>query len=152
MSFEILIDRLRNGVTQKIECAFEPEFLGIAEDELQFPKKVQVAGETYIAEDHLVLHLKASTVAKMPCSICNRMIEIDLRIENFYHTQPLAEIPSGVFSYSEALREALLIEIPQYVECNGGKCSERPSLAPYLRSSKTKEEKTHFPFADMDLK
>ncbi len=151
MSFEILIDRLRNGVTQKIDGAFEPEFLGVEENELQFPKKIQVCGETYLAEDHLVLRLKASTHAKMPCSVCNRMIEIELKIENFYHTEPLEEIRSGVFNYNEALREALLIELPQYVECNQGKCPERASLAPYLHSKKTKDEKTHFPFADMDI-
>lgn len=150
MSFEILIDRLRNGVTQKIDGAFEPDFLGIQEDELQFPKKIQVSGETYLAEDHLVLRLKASTSAKMPCNVCNRMIEIELKIENFYHTEPLEEIRSGVFNYNEALREALLIELPQYVECNGGKCKERASIAPYMRA-KPKDEKTHFPFADMDI-
>ncbi len=151
MSFEILIDRLRNGVLQKIEENFEPEFLGIEEPELQFPKKVQVSGEAYIAEDHLIVRLHASTAAKMPCTVCNRMIEIELKMDNFYHTQPLEEIRSGVFNYSEALREELLIKLPQYVECNQGKCPEREGLTPYLRSSKRKEQ-THFPFADMDQK
>jgi uncharacterized metal-binding protein YceD (DUF177 family) len=150
MSFEILIDRLRNGGTEKIDAAFEPTFLGIEEKELLFPQKVKVSGQTYIAEDHLILQLKTATQAKMPCKVCNRMIEIDLELDNFYHTQPLDEIPSGVFDYTEALREAILIELPPYVECNRGNCPERQTLAPYLNAKK-QENKTYFPFADIDL-
>ena len=76
------------------------------------------------------------------------MIETELKLDSFYHTEALKEIKGAVFDYSKALREALLLELPKFVECNQGKCSERETLAPYLRSRKTKD--THFPFAGLE--
>ena len=151
-TFQILVDRLKGGQIEKIAESFDPSFLGIQEVELRFDAPVVVKGEAYLSEDELILHLKASTEAVMPCAVCNQMIKVELKIENFYHTQPLKEIPGAIFNYQEALREALLIELPQYVECRGskkGKCPERASIASYLRVEKH-AEKTYFPFKDLD--
>jgi uncharacterized metal-binding protein YceD (DUF177 family) len=147
-AFKILIDRLKGGITQKIEEGFAPSFLGEDEAELQFRSKVQVKGETYLTDEHLIIRLKAQTKVLMPCAVCNRMIEVPLQAD-FYHTQPPEEISGAIFDYSEALREALLIELPKTVECEGN-CSERETLQPYLRSEKRAEQTTYFPFADMD--
>jgi uncharacterized metal-binding protein YceD (DUF177 family) len=149
-SFKILIDRLKGGQTQKIEEVLSPEFLGPNELELLFASKVQIKGEAYLTDGHLILHLKASTQVSMPCAICNRMISAVLKVDNFYLTEPIEEIPSAVFDYSEALREALLIELPRTVECNQGNCTEREVLKPYLRSEAPREKTTYFPFADID--
>lgn len=149
-TFKILIDRLKGGHTQKIEEALESTFLGPAESELQFPGKVSVKGEAYLTDDHLIIHLKARTKASMPCAICNEMIQIELKVDNFYHTEPIEEIPSAIFDYSELLREALLIELPRTVECNQGNCSQRATIKPFLRSEARADTTKHFPFADMD--
>jgi uncharacterized metal-binding protein YceD (DUF177 family) len=149
-AFKILIDRLKGGLTQKIEEGLAPGFLGSDEPELQFRSKVHVKGEAYLTDEHLVIHLKAHTKIFMPCAICNQMIEVPLEVDNFYHTQPIEEIPSAVFDYSEALREALLIELPKIVECNSGSCPARENLQPFLRSQQRSENTTYFPFADMD--
>ncbi len=125
-TFKILIDRLKGGQTQKIEEMADPAFLGPDEPELRFQAKVSVKGEAYLAEADLIIHLKARTKIQMPCAVCNKMIEVHLQVDNFYHAEPIEEIPSAVFDYSEALREALLIELPRTVECNGGTCPERP--------------------------
>jgi uncharacterized metal-binding protein YceD (DUF177 family) len=147
-SFQILVDRLKGGQTLKISESFDPAFLEIAEEELRFDAPVVVKGEAYLTEDELILHLKAATEAEMPCAICNKMIRRKLSIGDFYHAQPLKEIPGAIFDYKETLREALLIEVPQYVEC-GGKCPERSSIAPYMRAEQ-RVEKTYFPFKDLD--
>jgi hypothetical protein len=97
-----------------------------------------------------VIHLSAITTAKMPCSMCNQMIQTPLTIGNFYHAEPLVDIPDAIYDFKMALREALLIELPQRVECNNGHCPSRTILAPYLRSEM--RSNTHFPFADIDLK
>lgn len=149
-AFKILIDRLKGGHTQKIEEALDPAFLGPDEPELRFKKKVSVKGEAYLTDSHLIIHLKAATQFSMPCAVCNEMIDSDLKVDNFYHTEPIEEIPSAVFDYSEALREALLIELPRTVECNRGKCPQRATMAPYLRSEVRTDKTTYFPFADMD--
>jgi uncharacterized metal-binding protein YceD (DUF177 family) len=148
--FVILIDRLKGGHTQKIEGSFDPAFLAVEEPALRFTNKVMVKGEAYLTDAHLIIHLKASTQATMPCAICNRMIETDLKVDNFYHTEPIEEIRSAHFNFSEALREAILIELPRTVECNQGKCPERDVMAPYLRSEKRSDKTTYFPFADMN--
>src|SRR3989338_2988581 len=140
-SFQVWIDRLKGGQTQKINENFDPTFLGIQEEELRFERPVAVKGEAYLSDEELILHLNASTLALMPCAICNRMIETKVMVENFYHAEPIANIPSGLFDFTEALREALLIELPKYIEC-GTKCPERPSIAPYIRSEKRQERTT----------
>jgi uncharacterized metal-binding protein YceD (DUF177 family) len=148
--FKIWIDRLRGGTTQKIKETVNPAFLDVKEEDLRFETPVVVQGEAYVSEDQLILRLKAETLAAMPCAICNQVTHTEVKIENFYHTEPTEEIPGAIFDFREALREALLIELPKYVECSGGKCPERPSIAPYMRSEKRVEKTTYFPFKDID--
>ncbi len=147
--FVVLIDRLRGGRSWKIEGAFDARFLGPDEPDLRFSSKVQLKGEAYLTDSHLIVHLKASTTVEIPCSICNQMTPSELKVDNFYHTEPIENIPSAQFDFSEQLREALLIELPKTVECNQGKCPERQIITPYMRTEK-KQERTYLPFANLD--
>ena len=149
-AFKIYIDRLKGGLVQRIEGAFDTGFLEIAEEELRFPHPVTVKGEAYLTEEHLVVHLSASTMAEMPCSVCNEMIKTPLTVGHFYHTEPLSDIRGALYDFGQALREALLIELPLTVECNKGRCPSRESIAPYLRLEKQAEQTTSFPFADLE--
>lgn len=149
--FRVYVDRLKDGGVQRIEGSFDPSFLEIDEAELHFEKPVAVKGEAYIADDHLVIHLSATTFAQMPCAICNEMFYHPLIVGNFYTTEPLSDIPSAIYDFGQALREALLIELPRTAECSNASCRSRESIAPYLRSEKRSDDKTtYFPFADMD--
>jgi uncharacterized metal-binding protein YceD (DUF177 family) len=148
--FKIWVDRLREGSVQKISGSFSPSFLEIDEKDLQFKVPVEVSGKAYLAETHLVIQLNAKTEASVPCSICNEMMDVELKVENFYEAQAIEEIPGAVFDFSAPLRAALLLKLPQYFECREGNCPERTTLAPYLRSAPKAEEKnTNFPFADL---
>ncbi len=149
--FKIYIDRLKSGQTARVEGLFDPAFLEIEEAELQFHTPVQVRGEAYVTDDHLIIHLSASTTAEMPCAICNQMIQTRLTAKDFYHTEPLREIPSAIFDFSIPLREALLIEVPRTVECNQGHCASREMLKPYMRAEKKPEKTDYFPFSNIDL-
>lgn len=150
--FQILIDRLKGGKIQKIEGKFDPSFLEIDEKDLRFPAPVEVKGEVYLADDELILRLKAKVKALLPCAICNQMVETELKVENMTHAEPVSEITSHVFDFRELLREDLLIELPKVVECNQGKCPERSVVAPYLRPQARVEKTTYFPFADLEDK
>ena len=108
--------------------------------------KVVVNGEAYLTNEHLILHLNAVTCATMPCAICNALIETELKIDHFYHAEPLEEIRCAVFDYSVALREALLLELPRTVECNGGNCPDRTIISPYMRSITPTD---NFPFQNL---
>lgn len=145
--FQIWIDRLKNGQTQTITESFPSDFLDIQEEELKMHSPVHVVGEAYLTESELILHFNASTKLKMPCAICNEMIEVDLSIKDCYHAVPVNEIPSGIYDYKEDLRESLLIEVPQYVECNQGNCPERKIIAPYMH--KKQKETSNFPFSNL---
>ncbi len=149
-SFKIWIDRLKGGRTEKIEEALDSSFLGPEEPELRFGGKAFVKGEAYLTDTHLIIHLKAHCTVSMPCAVCNQMTQVELRDDNFYYTQPMEEIEGALFNYSEALREALLLQLPRTVECHQGKCPERSTMTPYLRSETRKEKTTYFPFADLD--
>lgn len=146
--FKIYIDRLKGGSTHQINTSFHPSFLEIDEKELQFRKPVTIQGEAYLTDDHLVIHLSAATIAEMPCAICNHTTQFPLAVHQFYHTEPLSEISSSVYDFSQVVREALLIELPRTIECNGN-CPERESLTPYLRKE-TRSDKDHFPFANFE--
>lgn len=141
----IFVERLKAGKVEKIDLELNPSFLGKDEAELNFHKSVFVKGKAYLTDEHLIIRLDAQTKVLMPCIICNKMIDADLYVKNCYLTEDLEKI-SAKFDYTKALREALLLELPQRVECNGGKCKEREVIAPFLQEG----EKKTFPFKDMD--
>lgn len=149
--FKIYIDRLKGGAVEKIDARLDPSFLDVNEPELSFSAPVHVKGEVYLTDEHLVIHLQAITVAMRPCAICNKIIQTELSVNNFYHTEEVQEIRSAIFDYSETLREALLVELPLVVECSGGKCPEREALAPYIRAKDRVENPTYLPFTDIDI-
>lgn len=149
-TFILYIDRLKSGAVQKIGMILSPEFFDVHESDLLFPDPVEVSGEAYLAEEELVIHLNASTIARMPCSICNQMLPFTLAIKNFYHAEPLSSIKTGLFDLREPLREALLIELPKTVECPGG-CKEREAIAPFLKKKPeaSSAPEDYFPFSDL---
>lgn len=152
--FIIYVDRLKDGQTLKIEENSSPAFLDIHEEELSFPSPVAIRGKAYLAEDHLVLQLDIRTEFVMPCSICNEKVTVPVEIKNFYHVEPLAEIPSHIFDYTELLREDILLQVPPFIECRGGKCPERGNISPYLKKEEksptaAKNDHVHYPFADL---
>ena len=130
--FKIYIDRLRDGETEKISLSVDPSFMGVEERELSFGEPVMIEGETYLAENELVLNLSVKAVARLPCSICNQIVAYPIGVEKFYFTQPLAEIPAHIFDFSDLVREAVLLEVPFVVECNGGNCPSRKEIAKFL--------------------
>ena len=149
--FKIYIDRLRGGNTETIDTVLEPSFLDVQETDLSFSRPVELKADVYLTDEHLIIHLKASTKAIRPCAICNQPTVTDLVVKDFYHTELVQDIPSAIFDFREVLREALLIELPLVVECNGGKCPERQSLGPFMSSKERKENPTYFPFTDIEI-
>ena len=109
-SFQIFIDRLKGGEVLKIKESFDSSFLGVDEPDLRFPAPVAVQGKAYLTDSDLILQLNVQTDFLIPCAVCNEMVKSELKVDNFYHAVPIEEIPRAVFDYTEALREALLID------------------------------------------
>ncbi len=148
----IYIDRLKDGRQETISEQISPTLMEIAEKELSFPDPIVIKGKVYIANDHLVMHFDIATTARVPCMVCNDFFTLALSIKNFYHTLALSELPSPQFNFWTEIREAILLQIPQYSECHQGKCPERKIITGFLKnSSKPAVDSTNnFPFADLE--
>jgi len=129
---------------EEIDLTVSPDFIGVNEADLSFNTPVFIEGEASIMDDLFILKLSVKTKVSMPCSVCNKNTVFPIEIKEFYHTIPVAELPPSQFDYSELLREEILLLIPQFAECNQGKCPERATL-PKI----TKDPSNHFPFADL---
>ena len=127
-SFTIYIDRLRDGSVLRVCEDHDPAFLGVQEPQLRFQDPIHVEGEIYLAEEHLIIQLQVTTTAQIPCVICNRPVAVPVQMEDFTHTEPLEEMRSNLFHYDQPLREAVLLETPQFIECNAGQC---PAVSGY---------------------
>jgi uncharacterized metal-binding protein YceD (DUF177 family) len=157
-AFKIYVEQLRDGHVEKLHETFAPNFLDIHEEELHFNENVTIEGEAYLADENLILHLQIATQAIIPCSICNGPVETKILLPNFYHMEPLADVKSGIFDFSNILREAILLEVPGFAECHNGNCPERKQVAKYLKEPAKKAaggdkniEDGYQPFADIDF-
>lgn len=130
--FKIFIEQLRDGHVEKIDESFESSFLGVEEPDLRFKGNVAVKGEAYIAGDELVLHLAIQANSVVPCKVCNAPVDVQLDLPNVYEVVPLEEVPHGVFSMREILRQVILLDRVEFAECNEGNCPHRPEITPYM--------------------
>ncbi len=144
--FCIYTARLREGKEERFSGEVSPDFLQLSEDELTCEAPVFFEGAASVVGKEILLKLSAKTEVKMPCSVCNEWVTVPLIFTDFYYDQPLAEVRSGVFDFREVLREELVAQIPQFAECNGGRCSKRKEIENYTK----KKEKGQNPFADLE--
>lgn len=152
-AFKIYVEQLRDGHVENLEETLPSTFLDVHESELVFLDPVKFKGQAYLADNDLVLHFDVHVSLKMPCAICNRPVENEIDISGAYHSVPLEEVKTGIYNFSEMLREVILLDIPQFTECNGGNCSERKEIAKYLKEPSShkqeEEEEGYQPFADL---
>jgi uncharacterized metal-binding protein YceD (DUF177 family) len=151
--FKIFVEQLREGHEEDIQETLTPDFLDIHDKELIFEKPIELTGKTYLAQNELVLHWDIHTFAKIPCAICNDMVEIPIDITNFYASESLDEIKTGIYNFKNLLRETILLEVPPFAECQGGQCPKRKEFDKYLKQTTDQEEEEGYqPFADLDWK
>lgn len=149
--FKIYVEQLRKGNEEKIHETIHPSSLEIDESDLLFDKSIELKGVAYLAEQELVFHWDIHTEVLLPCSICNELVKTPINIENFYASEPVPEMKSGVYNFKNLLRETILLEIPFFVECNEGNCLKRKEYGKYLKktSASSTDEEGYHPFADL---
>jgi uncharacterized metal-binding protein YceD (DUF177 family) len=143
MNLILYTEQFEEGKKEKIDQTLSPEFLKISEEELNFKSPVHLQGEASVITDHLILKFSVTTEAEMLCSVCNRPVRFSIAAKEISHSLPLAEMESSIFDYTDLVRDEILLQIPQFVECNGGKCPERPQIEKFLKKP------GNFPFADL---
>jgi len=144
------IDRLRDGGETFFDEKVSEEQLDATDDELRFTKSASVKGKAYLAEDHLVIALDIDAHPELPCTVCNEWTPVGLSLKKYYITKPLEEIPSNVYNFLEDVREAILLEVPQFANC-GGDCPNKEALKGYCSKGKevSDNDNAHFPFKDL---
>lgn len=152
--FKIFVDRLREGSTYSIQEEIPPDFMDIHEKELNFYKPIKVSGEASLVDQDLVIRLEAEATAVLLCSICGKPVEKIVKLAPFYHYVPIHEVKGAIFLFDQILREAILLETPQFAECNEGKCPQRTEVARYLKepNENNSDDEGYQPFADIDFK
>lgn len=145
MELKIYVDRLKEGQKETFKGKISSDFMP-KEQELFFEKEMTLSGEAYIAGDHLMIKLNAKILAFIPCCICNKPTEVPLILSDFYHAEPIEEIPAAIFDFSELLRTDLLLQLPKFIECQG-KCPERDTIKKYLKQETTQKDNINFPFS-----
>lgn len=152
---KIYINRLKNEHIQKLDEILSPDFLDIHEEALHFKETIHVTGSIYLADDHLIAHLVIDAAAIIPCSICNGPVRIPIEIKDLYLSKPIADIKSAIYDLGDDIRESILLQVPQFVECNQGKCPHRQLIRQFL--GKPSQEKksipsdtVHFPFSGLE--
>lgn len=151
-AFKIYVDQLRDGHSEKIAEKVDSSFLEIHEEDLSFVDLVDIKGEAYLAENNLILHFDISTLAKIPCAICNAEVKVPINLKNVYHSIPASEIKTGIYNSQELLREDILLATPLFAECNEGQCPEREALRKFFRDNESthdSDDEGYHPFAHL---
>jgi uncharacterized metal-binding protein YceD (DUF177 family) len=150
----LLIEHLKEGKSSPIEEDFNPKALALGDSELSFESPIHVEGSGYLAEDHIVIQLDITGSAYLPCSVCNKPVNIPVILNNAYITKPLSDLSGGKLDFTEDLRETILLEIPSFVECHEGQCPERTHIEKYLKqpaiTPNQQEEDVYYPFNGLD--
>ncbi len=134
---------------EEISC----DFLDIDEKDLSFEGKAPLSVKAYLTDDHLIIQLHVQMIATMPCNICNEKATSLIQLKNHYITKPLCEIKENFFDFSDELRQAILLEVPAFMECENGTCPKRDEIKKYYKETQAesvKEDETYFPFEDLD--
>lgn len=131
--FNIYLDRLKDGHVEEINAKIPSDFMEIDDVDLSFPEEVTFSGEAYISEDFLILQLKISTVALLPCLICNEKMNLPVHVDDFALSEKISGYRSQVFDFSNEVRSAIIVKVPQYFECNQGCCPEREAITKFLK-------------------
>ncbi len=145
---KIFTKQFRDGKRQTLDYVLPADFLDIREEGISFHSPLHLKGGVYATDDHLILQLSAETEVEMPCSVCNEKTFVPLKTEEIFHTIPFDEMESTTFDFTDLVREEIIILIPQFVECNQGKCPSRTDISKFIKA-KAATSHDHFPFADL---
>jgi len=145
---KIHTEHFRDGNREEFQYVLPADFLDFREEVISFHSPIHLQGEVYATDEHLILQLEAHTEIEMPCSVCNEKTFVTLKTEEIYHTIPFDEMEATIFDFTDIVREEIVILIPQFIECNQGKCPTRTDIAKFMKS-KAVNTQNHFPFADL---
>lgn len=139
---QIFIDRLVNEGEFTQNGSLPQDILDL-KGEIK-SSNITYALKAYITDGHLLLNFDASCDITLPCKICNEDTKIAISLVKQTHLESLEEIKKGVYDASMCIRNAILLLIPDFAECNGN-CPEREFVNKFLKKKDSQTE-TYQPF------
>ena len=106
-------------------------------------------GAAYWAEQALIIQLEVATAVQLVCTVCEEKYSHPMQLKQVMIPVPSEEVKGGIYNFAEALREEIVLELPQYGECSGGKCPHRQEVASYLKQEANEDEVHYHPFNDL---
>ncbi|NGX34793.1 MAG: hypothetical protein K1060chlam1_01149 [Candidatus Anoxychlamydiales bacterium] len=143
-NLHIFIDRLKDEKEEKIIDSLEIEKLDIKDEkELIFTKPIDLEAKAYRANEELVINLNLKFTIKMPCKICNELVEKEIIVKNLYIIEKIENIKT-FYDLKKEIKNVCFLQSPSFVECLDN-CPKRQNIKNYFK--KTKAE--NYPFSDL---
>ncbi|MDR3624674.1 MAG: hypothetical protein P4L16_06000 [Chlamydiales bacterium] len=144
-SLKIYIDRLKDGLTERINEAVHPSLICPDTSELKFEGPIQVSGEVYLADERLVCCLDVHAKVLLPCTVCNEEVSVNINLVKSYQVLEISSIKGAIFNLAELVREMILLEVPAFIECKG-QCPAREEINKYLKKEESPKTGKGSPF------
>jgi uncharacterized metal-binding protein YceD (DUF177 family) len=133
------------GIGSDEEISFEeslsPDFLDVPQgDELQAISNVEIVGRAYRVSEWIVVEADVKTSMGLPCSTCNEQTTFPIVLTSWKQNFPEEQARDGTLDITEALREAILLEVPLFVKCGGNECKNIDVIRQYLTSKDSTSE------------
>ena len=133
MNFVIHVKDFIEDETAYISRSIPADLCGDASDSLSaYEAPLEVTAECRRSLDFLFIHLSIDTHVRAPCTICSENFVFPLHLTLNLEFDLKGEDRIETIDLVPHIREAVLLDTPLYMECSGGKCPERASLAKYL--------------------
>ena len=144
----IRIEAEAEGEQTPFEEQLDPSFLDLSkDDELTSPSEVRVRGTACRSGEWVLVEGSIETALGMPCSMCNEQTVFSIGPFVWKTDLPATDVKGGEIDLTDALREAILLEVPYVVKCGGKECRNEASFRQYLVPEATEEnEERHQPF------
>ena len=150
----IRIDESPDGDEVLFEESLPPEFFDLPkDDELSPTSNVEVCGRAYHASEWIMVEATVKVAMSLPCSMCNERTVFPIELSPWKQNFSEELVRDGMLDVSEALREAILLEVPLFIKCGGDSCRNinviRQFLAPTDRVSGDDSEERNQPFLSL---
>jgi len=143
--FQVMTDRLKDGAEDRVDEVFEPSFLDLAEDdELRVSLPIRVQGKVYVASEWVIIDASVYVPVTLNCAMCNEPFSKEIVLKRWVHEEKLPQ--NGVLDLGDALREAILLEIPFFALCNGDTCHNMAEIQQFIHKEQSFEG--HKPFLE----
>ena len=144
----VRIEGSADGEAASFEERLDPKFLDLKEDdELTAPSEVCVRGTACRSGEWVIVEGSVETKMGLPCALCNEPTVFPVGPFVWKTELPASDVKGGEIDLTEALREAVLLEVPYVVKCGGKECRNERLFRQYLAPEATEEnEERHQPF------